>query len=52
MEGDYKGSGAKKSDTELDLLERRASRSLPASYGSSLYTLRSHIGLIRNRFKL
>jgi TRAP-type uncharacterized transport system substrate-binding protein len=53
MEGDARGTGAKKSDAELELLERRASRlSLPASYGSSLYTLRSHIGLIRDRFKL
>jgi TRAP-type uncharacterized transport system substrate-binding protein len=51
-DGDTQGTGAKKFEAELDLLERRASRSLPASYGSSLYTLRSHIGLIRNRFKL
>ena len=52
LESDARAAGAKASDAELDLLERRASRSLPASYGSSLYTLRSHIAFIRYRFKL
>ena len=42
-----------KSYAELQLLERRASRlSLPAAYGSSLYTLRSHIALIRDGLEL
>jgi TRAP-type uncharacterized transport system substrate-binding protein len=39
--------------SKIDELEERASRlSLPPAYGSSLYTLRSHIGLVRNRFAL
>lgn len=53
MEADTDQAGAKASNAELDLLELRASRlSLPAAYGSSLYTLRSHIALIRDRFEL
>jgi len=40
------------SNRELDLLELQASRlPLPAAYDSSLYTLRSHIALIRERFE-
>jgi TRAP-type uncharacterized transport system substrate-binding protein len=53
MDGDAQKTGAKNFKVELDLLERRASRlSLPAAYDSSLYTLRSHIALIRNRLEL
>jgi TRAP-type uncharacterized transport system substrate-binding protein len=53
MEDHAREPGANEIDAKLDQLEERASRlSLPASYGSSLYTLRSHIGLIRSRFEL
>ena len=52
MQNDPRGTGVKRSNAELDLLELRASRlKLPAAYDSALYTLRWHIALLRDRFK-
>jgi hypothetical protein len=51
-EMDVRGQGhdAKEMNARLDQLDQHASRlSLPTDYASTLYTLRSHIGLIRNR---
>jgi hypothetical protein len=40
-------------DAKLDQLDQRASRlPLPTAYAGTLYTLRSHIALIRNRLAL
>jgi hypothetical protein len=40
-------------NAKLDQLDQRASRlSLPTDYASTLYTLRSHIALIRNRLAM
>ena len=40
-------------NARLDRLEQRANRlNLPTTYASALYTLRSHIGLIRNRLRI
>jgi len=53
MQNDARETGVKRSNAELDLLELRASRlNLPAAYDSALYTLRWHIALLRDRFKL
>ena len=53
MQEEARETGAKRSNAELDLLELRASRlKLPAAYDSALYTLRWHIALMRDRFKL
>jgi hypothetical protein len=53
MDGQARGPGADEIKAGIDELEQRASRlSSPAAYGSSLYTLQSHIGLIRTRFEL
>ena len=39
-------------NSKLDQLDQRASRlSLPTAYAGTLYTLRSHITLIRNRLQ-
>ena len=53
MQDDPRGAVTGRSNAELDLLELRASRlNLPAAYDSALYTLRWHIALMRDRFKL
>ena len=53
MQNDDRGTGIARSNAELDRLEMRASRlNLPAAYDSALYTLRWHITLLRDRFKL
>jgi len=50
MEVQGHGRDANAINTKLDQLDERASRlSLPTAYASTLYTLRSHIALIRNR---
>jgi hypothetical protein len=52
IEGSGRQLGENEIDARVDQLEERASRlSLPAAYGSSLYTLRSHIGLIRRHLE-
>ncbi|MGO9948627.1 MAG: TAXI family TRAP transporter solute-binding subunit [Steroidobacteraceae bacterium] len=53
MEAQGQGRDANEINAKLDQLDQRASRlSLPTDYASTLYTLRSHIGLIRNRLAM
>jgi TRAP-type uncharacterized transport system substrate-binding protein len=53
MEARGQGHDANEINTQLDQLDQRANRlSLPTAYASSLYTLRSHIGLIRSRMAI
>jgi TRAP-type uncharacterized transport system substrate-binding protein len=53
MQSDVRENESKRSNAALDLLELRASRlTVPAAYDSALYTLRWHIALMRDRFKL
>ncbi|MGA7310019.1 MAG: hypothetical protein WBX05_13820, partial [Pseudolabrys sp.] len=50
MESEGQGYDADTIDSKLEDLGNRANRlSLPTSYASSLYTLRSHIDLVRGR---
>jgi CBS domain containing-hemolysin-like protein len=50
MEVQGQGHDANEINAKLDQLDQRASRlRLPTAYASTLYTLRSHIVLIRNR---
>ena len=54
IENEMEGQGQVHDDNEiyakLDQLDQRANRlNLPTTYASTLYTLRSHIGLIRDR---
>ena len=50
MEGQGQVHDGNKIYAKLDQLEQRANRlNLPTAYASTLYTLRSHIGLIRDR---
>jgi|ERR1035437_903268 TRAP-type uncharacterized transport system substrate-binding protein len=50
MEGQGQVHNGNKIYAKLDQLEQRANRlNLPTAYASTLYTLRSHIGLIRDR---
>lgn len=53
MEAQGQGRDANEINAKLDQLDQRASRlSLPTDYASTLYTLRSHIGLIRARLAM
>ncbi len=53
MEAQGQGYDANDINAKLDQLDQRASRlSLPTDYASTLYTLRSHIGLIRARLAM
>ena len=53
MEAQGQGCDANDINAKLDQLDQRASRlSLPTDYASTLYTLRSHIGLIRARLAM
>ena len=53
MESRGQGHDANEINSKLDQLDQRANRlSLPTAYASSLYTLRSHIGLIRDRLAM
>ena len=53
METQGQGRDANDINAKLDQLDQRASRlSLPTDYASTLYTLRSHIGLIRARLAM
>ena len=53
MEAQGQGHDANDINAKLDQLDQRASRlSLPTDYASTLYTLRSHIGLIRARLAM
>lgn len=52
MEGQRQGHDANAINEKLDRLSQRADRlRLPSAYASSLYTLRSHIGMVRARLK-
>ncbi len=53
MEAQGQGHDVNQINAKLDQLDQRASRlSLPTDYASTLYTLRSHIALIRNRLAM
>jgi TRAP-type uncharacterized transport system substrate-binding protein len=53
MEGKGQVHDANEINAKLDQLDQRANRlNLPTTYASTLYTLRSHIGLIRNRLAM
>jgi TRAP-type uncharacterized transport system substrate-binding protein len=53
MEARGQGYDANEINTQLDQLDQRANRlPLPTAYASSLYTLRSHIGLVRDRLAM
>ena len=53
MEARGQEHDANEINAKLDQLDQRANRlSLPTAYASSLYTLRSHIGLIRDRLAM
>ena len=50
MESEGQGYDADAIDAKLEQLSQRANRlSLPTNYASMLYTLRSHINLVRSR---